>query len=136
MRPGELKRLRADFYTLNNLHHRVAKSSLKDRLIELGGEEEHQNCVGYIDKLIARAEKKIEALPIGHRFTGKFYVKKAYTSPQESVLVKGSAFMQEDLVSWVIDGDQPQYNVSYVREIFKDKKLQHPIKREDAEPVL
>ena len=76
-------------------------------------------------------------MPIGHRYTGTFYLKQAYSVPAQSVKITGSAYMKEDLVSWSLDADDPKMNdYSYHREIFKDKNLKTLIKRDDADPVF
>ena len=70
-------------------------------------------------------------------YTGTFYVKKPYSIPSESVKLKGSAFMSEDLVSWIIDSeDEYAKNLYYVRSIFKDKKMKTTLQREDGEEVF
>ena len=88
---------------------------------------------------MSKLEDKCNKMPIGHRYTGTFYVKKPYTYalPSEAVKLKGSAFMSEDLVSWIIDSeDEYAKNLYYVRSIFKDKKMKTTLQREDGEEVF
>ena len=55
----------------------------------------------------------------------------------QSVKLKGSAFMSEDLVSWIIDSeDEYAKNLYYVRSIFKDKGMKTLLEREDGDGVF
>jgi len=91
----------------------------------------------YVESVMTKLKERVAELPIGHRYTGTFYVKKPYTLPSESVKLKGSAFMQEDLVSWTIQSeDEYAKNLYYVRSIFKDKGMKTLLKREDGEAVF
>lgn len=45
--------------------------------------------------------------------------------------------MREDLISWAIDESvRPDFVYGMLREIYKDKELQEPIKREEGELVF
>ena len=76
-------------------------------------------------------------MPIGHRYSGVFYLKKPYTIPSEAVKIKGSAFVREDLVMWTIDSDDEYAkSVYYVREVYLDKEMTVKLTREDCGEVF
>ena len=74
-------------------------------------------------------------IPIGYRYTGIFYIKKAYTFPPAYEEINGSAFMREDLSSWKIENEE-RFKFSHHRAIFREADDTIPIKREDAKPVF
>ena len=109
----------------------------KETLLSESCESSFDNATDYVKSIVSKLESKKEKLPIGHRYTGTFYLKKPYTLPSESVKIKGSAFMREDLVSWTIESDNEYAkNVYYVRDIFKEKAMKTTLKREDGEAVF
>ena len=109
----------------------------KDVFLNESPEKSYDEVVGYVESVMTKLKENVEALPIGHRYTGTFYVKKPYSIPSESVKLKGSAFMSEDLVSWIIDSeDEYAKNLYYVRSIFKDKGMTRLLEREDGDGVF
>ena len=109
----------------------------KDVFIRESSEKEYEKAIGYVKSIMSKLEDKCDKLPIGHRYTGTFYLKKPYSIPYESVKIKGSAFMREDLVMWTIESDNEYAkNVYYVRDVYKEKKMKTTFKREDCEEVF
>jgi hypothetical protein len=134
---AQRKNTKASIESLNRILHLLDYN--KKTLLSESTESSFNNTAGYMKSIVLKLEEKVEALPIGHRYTGTFYVKKPYTYalPSESVKLKGSAFMQEDLVSWTIQSeDEYAKNLYYVRSIFKDKGMKTILKREDGEAVF
>jgi len=86
---------------------------------------------------MSKLEDKCEKLPIGHRYTGTFYLRKPYTIPYEAIKIKGSAFLREDLISWVIESDDEcAKNLGCFRSVYKDKKMKTTLQRDDGEAVF
>ena len=109
----------------------------KDVFIRESSEKEYEKAIGYVKSIMSKLEDKCDKMPIGHRYTGTFYLKKPYSIPYESVKIKGSAFMREDLVMWTIESDNEYAkNVYYVRDVYKEKKMKTTFKREDCEEVF
>ena len=131
---AQRKNLKADISTLNQITHLLKYK--KKTFIEQSSESDFNNALDYVNKTIAKLEDKRQKLPIGHRYTGVFYLKKPYTIPSESVKIKGSAFVREDLVMWTIDSeDEYAKSVYYVREVYLDKEMTVRLRREDGEEV-
>jgi hypothetical protein len=132
---AQRKNLKTDIDTLDRILDLI--NYKKDAFVEYSSESELKKLVDYVNKTKANIEKKRQSLPIGHRFTGTFYLKKPYTVPSEAVKIKGSAFMPEHLVSWKIESDDEYAkNLWYVRDVYKDKDLKERVKREDGEAVF
>ncbi|WP_192485247.1 MULTISPECIES: hypothetical protein [Cysteiniphilum] len=132
---AQRKNLKADISTLSQITHLL--NYKKKTFIEHSSETDFNNALDYVNKTIAKLENKRQKLPIGHRYTGVFYLKKPYTVPSEAVKIKGSAFMREDLVSWTIESDDEYVNnVYYVREVYLDKEMTKALKREDCKAVF
>ncbi|WP_203384427.1 hypothetical protein [Cysteiniphilum marinum] len=132
---AQRKNLKADISTLSQITHLL--NYKKKAFIEHSSEDDFNNALDYVNKTIAKLEDKRQKLPIGHRYTGVFYLKKPYTVPSEAVKIKGSAFMREDLVSWTIESDDEYAkNVYYVREVYLDKEMTVRLTREDCEAVF
>lgn len=76
----------------------------------------------------------MQKLPIGHRYTGKYYTRKPNTNPLEYECNEGSLFMSEDLITWQreIEGKQEH---PIQRVIYKDLANRTEIKRQDGQPV-
>ena len=109
----------------------------KDVFIRESSEKEYGEAIGYVKSIMSKLEDKCDKLPIGHRYTGTFYLKKPYSIPYESVKIKGSAFWREDLVMVTIESDNEYAkNVYYVRDVYKEKKMKTTLKREDGEAVF
>ncbi|WP_203249948.1 hypothetical protein [Cysteiniphilum marinum] len=132
---GERKNLKADISTLNQITHLL--NYKKKAFVEQSSEYDFSNALDYVNKTIAKLEDKRQKLPIGHRYTGVFYLKKPYTVPSEAVKIKGSAFVREDLVMWTIESDDEYVkNVYYVREIYLNKEMTVTLKRDDCKTVF
>ncbi|WP_203368834.1 hypothetical protein [Cysteiniphilum marinum] len=132
---GERKNLKADISTLNQITHLL--NYKKKTFIEHSSDNDFNNALDYVNKTIAKIEDKRQKLPIGHRYTGVFYLKKPYTIPSEAVKIKGSVFVREDLVMWTIESDDEYVkNVYYVREVYLNKEMTVRLKREDCVEVF
>ncbi|WP_151193795.1 hypothetical protein [Cysteiniphilum sp. JM-1] len=132
---AQRKNLKADISTLNQITHLL--NYKKKTFIEQSSEDDFNNALDYVNKTIAKIEDKRQKLPIRHRYTGVFYLKKPYTIPSESVKIKGSAFVREDLVMWTIESDDEYVkNVYYVREVYLDKEMTVKLTREDRVEVF
>ncbi|WP_192485186.1 MULTISPECIES: hypothetical protein [Cysteiniphilum] len=132
---AQRKNLKADISTLNQITHLL--NYKKKTFIEQSSEADFNNALDYVNKTIAKLQDKRQKLPIGHRYTGVFYLKKPYAVPSEAMKIKGSAFMREDLVSWTIESDD-EYAKSlyYVREVYLNKEMTVRLMREDCEAVF
>ena len=132
---AQRKNLKTDIDTLDRILDLI--NYKKDAFVEYSSESDLEKVIDYVNKTKAKIEKKRQSLPIGHRFSGTFYLKKPYTVPSEAVKIKGSAFMPEHLVSWKIESDDEYANnLWYVREIFKDKDMKERVKRDDGLAVF
>jgi len=132
---AQRKNLKSDIDTLERILDLV--NYKKDAFVEYSSESELKKLVDYVNKTKTKIEKNRQSLPIGHRYTGTFYLKKPYTVSNEAVKIKGSAFMPEHLVSWKIESDDEYANnLWYVREIFKDKDMKERVKRDDGLAVF
>jgi len=132
---AQRKNLKSDIDTLDRILDLI--NYKKEAFVEYSSESELKNLVDYVNKTKAKIEKKRQSLPIGHRLSSTFYLKKPYTMPSESVKIKGSAFMPEHLVSWKIESDDEYAkNIWYVRDVFKDKAMKERVKREGGVEVF
>ena len=132
---AQRKNLKADISTLNQITHLL--NYKKKAFIEQSSEDDFNSTLDYVNKTIAKLEDKRQKLPIAHRYTGVFYLKKPYTIPSEAVKIKGSAFVREDLVMWTVDSeDEYVKNVYYVREVYLNKEMTVRLRREDCEEVF
>ena len=132
---AQRKNLKSDIDTLDRILDLI--NYKKDAFVEYSSESELKKLVDYVNKTKTKIEKKRKNLPIGHRFSGTFYLKKPYTMPCEAVKIKGSAFMPEHLVSWKIESkDEYAKNLWYVRDVFKDKGMKERVRREDGVEVF
>ena len=132
---AQRKNLKSDIDTLDRILDLI--NYKKDAFVEYSSESELKKLVDYVNKTKVKIKKKRQRLPIGHRFTGTFYLKKPYTMPSEAVKIKGSAFMPEHLVSWKIESkDEYAKNLWYMRDVYKDKAMKERVKREDGEAVF
>ena len=107
---------------------------LQDKIIPLSTKDEYDRTVKHYDDLIERLKKEIKTLPIGHRYTGTYFIKKPYLIPAEFEEHFGSIFMKENLVSWQIEKDPGILDYGYYRAVFKKPYGDH-VTKEDAEPV-
>ena len=133
--PSKRKNIKASIDVL----HRIISNFeyIKDSLIEYSTDKEYNKALDYVNKMLTKLEDKRQKLPIGHRYTGTFYLKKPYTMPSEAVKIKGSAFMPEHLVSWKIESkDEYAKNLWYVRDVYKDETMKERVKREDGVEVF
>ena len=109
----------------------------KDVFIRESSEKEYEKAIGYVKSIMSKLEDKCDKLPIGHRYTGTFYLRKAYKIPFEAVKIKGSVFMREDLQSWVVESDDEYAkDLGCFRNVYKEKKMINTFKREDGEVVF
>jgi hypothetical protein len=132
---AERKNTKTNIESLNRILYLLDYN--KETLLSESPESSFKKASDYVKSIVAKLEDKKDKLPIGHRYTGTFYLKKPYSIPYESVKIKGSAFMREDLVSWTIESDNEYAkNVYYVRDIFKEKGMKTTLKREDGEAVF
>ncbi len=132
---AQRKNLKADISTLNQITHLL--NYKKKTFIEQSSEADFNNALEYVNKTITKLEDKRQKLPIGHRYTGVFYLKKPYTVPSEAVKVKGAAFVREDLVMWTIDSeDEYAKSLYYVREVYLNKEMTVRLRRGDCEEVF
>ena len=132
---AERKNTKTNIDSLNRISYLLDYN--KETLLSESSESSFNHASDYIKSIAGKLEGRKNKLPIGHRYTGTFYLKKPYTLPSESVKIKGSAFMREDLVSWTIESDNEYAkNVYYVRDIFKEKAMKTTLKREDGEAVF
>ena len=132
---AQRKNLKADISTLSQITHLFKYK--KKTFTEKSSESDFNNALDYINQTIAKLEDKRQKLPIGHRYTGVFYLKKPYTLPSEAVKIKGSAFVREDLVMWTIESDDEYAkSVYYVREVYLDKEMTVKLTREDCGEVF
>ena len=133
--PSKRKNIKANIDVL----HRIMSNFeyIKDSLIEYSTDKNYSKALDYVNKMLTKLEDKRQKLPIGHRYTGTFYLKKPYTMPSEAVKIKGSAFMPEHLVSWKIESkDEYAKNLWYVRDVYKDETMKERVKREDGVEVF
>lgn len=109
----------------------------KNDIIRLTDQKGYENTIDHYNFLIAKLSEELQSLPIGYRYTGKFYFKKPYTIPVVFQECDGSVYLREDLISWQIESGVEPKDYSYHRTIFKAPKegLEFELKREDAEPV-
>ncbi len=133
--PGALKRARSQ---VSNLHSMLRMLKYNQAiLVEKAGQAEYEQIHHTLSNVVTELEKEVKELPVGHRYTGTFYLRNTYTIPHTIKEITGSAFMREDLVSWILKSEDKSVNCSsYVRELFKDKELKHVLKREDGEPLF
>ena len=132
---AQRKNLKSDIDTLDRMLDLI--NYKKDVFVEYSSENELEKLVDYVNKIKVKIKKKRQSLPIGHRFTGTFYLKKPYTVPSEAVKIEGSAFMPEHLVSWKIESrDEYAKNLWYMRDVYKDKGMKERVKREDGVEVF
>ena len=124
-------------YTLNSVRSLHDKYEyLEKEFVRLHGELEYKKIKDFYLESIDKLEQEKQALPIGFRYEGVFYVKVPYSMPLEVEKITGAAFMREDLVSWIIEsGLEDLSKYGYCRIIYKDRKLQEEITRQDCEPV-
>ena len=109
----------------------------KDVFIRESSEKEYEKAIGYVKSIMSKLEDKCEKLPIGHRYTGTFYLRKPYTIPYESIKIKGAAFLREDLVSWTIESDDEYAkNLGCFRSVYKEKAMKTTLERDDGEAVF
>ena len=109
----------------------------KDDIVRLTSQVEYEQTIKHYDILMAKLSDELRSLPIGYRYTGKFYLKKPYVIPTVFEEHHGVIFMREDLISWQIESGVEPKIYSYIRTIFKEPKedAAFELKREDAEPV-
>ncbi len=132
---GERKRLREKIYSLNNLLHTV--QVMQPTLVEYVSEPDAEHIVTTVQKAMQQLQAKIINLPLGHRFTGTYYLREPYSNPVRITKIEGSAYLREDLVSWEVEPDgQPSERYGYFRQLYHDPQCQRMLQRDDGEPVF
>ncbi|OIN82977.1 hypothetical protein [Francisella sp. TX07-6608] len=133
---GLRKKIQADINHLNRVIDLY--NYKKDIFISKSSEEQYQLTYKYLQSVLQVTEQDLQKIPIGHKYTGIFYLRKNnYNGTFDILKINGSAFMREDLVSWSLEADDEYIrNICYVRDIYKDKKLKNIIKREDGKPIF
>lgn len=109
--------------------------NVKEDIIRVTSQIEYQRTIEHYDTLIAKLSDELLSLPIGYRYTGRFYIKKPYSIPIVFEEHYGTVYLREDLVSWQIDSGVEPKDYYYHRTILKKPKEGFELKREDAEPV-
>ena len=107
----------------------------QEDIIRMTSQAEYERTIKHYDLLIEKLSEELLALPIGYRYTGRFYLKKPYSIPVIFEEHYGVIYMREDLVSWQIESGVEPPNYSYHRTIFKKPEEGFELKREDSEPV-
>ena len=104
---------------------------------ELGMEDGYSKIKAILDDARSKQHAIYQKLPVGYRYEGTFFIRKQGTAEFESLKIDGSAYMREDLVSWLIESSKGDVHnpYAYYRDIYKDDKLREPIKREEGAPV-
>ncbi len=102
--------------------------NIKNDIVSLTSLAEYEQTIKHYDTLKLKLSAELLSLPVGYRYTGKFYIKKPYVLP---------VAFREDLVSWLIESGVEPNDYSYHRTLFKVPKegSEFELKREDAEPV-
>jgi hypothetical protein len=103
-------------------------------IIPLSTQKKYDQVLEHYNQLIQTLTEELNALPIGYRYTGTYYLKKPYTIPAEFEKCKGSLYMRENLVSWQIEKEDGKLDYTYYRAVYK-KPHGELIKREEAKPV-
>ena len=125
------KNLEQKIRDLNELMRRLEYE--KDFLVKSKGEGEYLHFANYLQSSIDVLEAKKKKLPIGHRYTGTFYLRVPYSSPARTERFEGSIFMKEDLVSWHREHEDAY---GYHRAAYKDPEMKEEIQRTDGEAVF
>ena len=129
----KLKLLKENIFRLQDLIRRYQAE--RDVLIEVSSEKDFEYSDQYLGQAVATLMEKQKEYPVGHRYTGTFYVREPYSVPVRSIKVNGVAFMREDISSWLIESSDSPHEHGLLRGIFKDDRLREEIQRNDAEPV-
>jgi len=127
------KKLENKLYELRILIERY--KSLKDEFIQRSGMEAFEATEKILLTTLDQLTKEKAALPVGHRYSGIYYIRKPYINPPESEKVEGTAFMREDLVSWQRETGATRYE-GHKRAIYKDSEMKILISREEGSPVF
>ena len=131
-----MKKTRTD---VNNLLTMIKNSKeryvfLEKEITLLSNQAEYNRTVEHYDDLINILTKELQALPIGYRYTGTYYLKKPYIIPYEFEECHGSLFMKEHLVSWQIEKEPGVCEYPYYRAVYK-QPAGALINRDDGKPV-
>jgi hypothetical protein len=132
---AQRKNTKTNIESLNRISYLLDYN--KETLLSESSESSFNNASDYVKSIVAKLEDRKDKLPIGHRYTGTFYVRKPYTIPYEAIKIKGSVFMREDLVSWAIESDDEcAKDLGCFRSVYKEKKMRTTLVREDGEVVF
>jgi hypothetical protein len=125
--------------TLNSIKLLQKKHEyFKKEFVRLIGQKSYEQVQNYYQEVITKLTEEIEQLPIGYRYTGVFYLKVPYVVPLQFEKIEGSAFMREDLVSWVIEPSDPTQKSKYFgyhRILYKEPDLKTELTKADTTPV-
>ena len=124
--------------TIRNVQSIKTKlTDMNELFVECEGQARFDEMHLFYDRAIEKLTAEMLSMPIGHRYTGTFYIRKPYSSPVEFNKVKGSLFMREDLSSWKVENNE-EYRWSYYREAYKKPELQQDalIERKHGKPVF
>ncbi len=93
---------------------------MEKNIIQVSSQADYDRTVKHYDHLITALTEEVKTLPIGHRYTGIYYIKKQNTVPVEFKECSGSLFMRENLVSWKVELEPGVYDYQYYRAVFKE----------------
>ncbi len=109
----------------------------KKELTRLMSDAQYNEVLAFYDGAISKLTEEINALPVGYRCEGTFYIRKPYSMPVEFMKVEGAIFMREDLVKWKVENDDENFAYSYYDKVYKEPCLDADIfTRADAHPVF
>ena len=117
------------------MHLKDRHVNLDEELIRLSGQGGYYNIIKYYGNTIDKLSDEINLLPTGYRYSGIFYIKKAYIYPVEFEKITGTIFMREDLVSWRLEDGGTIHSQVYFRAVFREPSFDSEIKKEDTSPV-
>jgi hypothetical protein len=132
---AERKNTKTNIESLNRILYLLDYN--KETLLSESPESSFNNASDYVKSIVTKLEDRKDKLPIGHRYTGTFYLRKAYKIPFEAVKIKGSVFMREDLHSWVVESDDEYAkDLGYFKNVYREKKMVNTLRRKDGEVVF
>ncbi len=133
--PQSRKALIKTYNAISSLKER--NEYLKEALINLKPADEFNKLLSYYDGAMSKLAEMINALPIGYRYEGTFYIRKPYSIPIEFIRIEGAVFLREDLVKWTIENSGEEYDYSYFDKVYKSPSLNAElITKNDTQPVF
>jgi hypothetical protein len=133
---GQRKQIGELIYSLKTLRDRL--KYVAPELVRVEGQKAFNAVCTYYQKVIDKLTKERDSLPIGHRYSGNFYVRNPYSFTLEYTKVAGVLFMREDLISWTTEKiDQPELVQYYMKTAYKNPSNDHDneLRREDGVPI-